>query len=66
MKYLERAKEAYDRVENLKGTLDCLDKKATIFRARGEERLAKEMERMYDARMQEAQDRQDEMLGRNV
>ncbi|PSK34827.1 hypothetical protein B9Z65_1410 [Elsinoe australis] len=61
--YLERAKEGFDKVRDLDGTLACLQKKALLFRFRGEEALAEEMERMYDAEVGEARRREREMRG---
>lgn len=40
---------AYEQLEDVEGTLECLEKKATIFRYRREDLLAAEMDRMYDA-----------------
>lgn len=40
---------AFDQVEDVEGSLACLEKKATIFRHRNEESLAAEVDMMYDA-----------------
>jgi len=54
---------AYDRVEDVEGILSCLDKKAALFRYRGEEGLAEEMDGMYDAEIAEVRRREDEARG---
>lgn len=64
--YLERAKEAYAKMEDLNGTLDCLAKKAAVFAWRGEEALEEEMRALFEHTVEEAAKREEEMLGRDV
>ena len=54
---------AYDRVEDVDGILACLEKKAAVFRYRGEDGLADEVDRMYDAEVAEMKKREDEARG---
>ncbi|KAF4548527.1 Anaphase-promoting complex subunit 5-like protein [Elsinoe fawcettii] len=61
--YLERAKEGFAQVEDLDGTLECLQKKIILFRYRGEEALAEEMEGMYAAELEESRRREREVTG---
>lgn len=64
--YLERAKEAYDRVEDVDGILSCLERKAMLFRYRGDDGLAEEVDKMYEAEMDEARKREDEARGKDI
>jgi len=57
------AVSAYNKVEDVEGILSCLEKKAALFRYRGEESLAEEMDRMYDAHVTEMRRREDAARG---
>ena len=54
---------AYDRVEDVDGILSCLEKKSALFRYRGEDGLADEMDGMYDAEVAEMKKRENEARG---
>lgn len=57
---------AFDRVEDLEGRLACLERKAAVFRYRGEEDLAGEMEGMVDALVEEKRQRLREIEERGL
>lgn len=57
---------AYEKVEDLDGRLGCLEKKARLFRYRGEEALAEEIEKMYDQAVEQAQALENEIRGLSV
>ncbi|PNS19687.1 hypothetical protein CAC42_7531 [Sphaceloma murrayae] len=61
--YLDRAREAYAQLQHHDGTLECLQKKAMLFRYRGEETVAEEMEGMYAAVLEEGRKREREARG---
>ena len=54
---------AFDQVEDLEGSLTCIEKKATIFRHRQEGALAEELDKMYDAVVDAAVNRANEVMG---
>lgn len=56
---------AFDQVEDVEGSLSCLEKKATIFRHRQEDSLAAEVDMMYDAVANAALLRDNEARGVN-
>lgn len=57
---------AYDRVEDVDGILSCLERKAMLFRYRGDDGLAEEVDKMYEAEMDEARKREDEARGKDI
>lgn len=57
---------AYSRVEDLDGILGCLEKKARLFRFRGDHALAEEMEKMFDQASDKARQRENEIRGINA
>ncbi|KAF2150472.1 hypothetical protein K461DRAFT_280471 [Myriangium duriaei CBS 260.36] len=61
--YLERAKGAFTRVEDVDGTLSCLERKAMLFRYRGEDVLAEEMDKMLEAEVDQARKREAQVRG---
>ncbi|THY04715.1 hypothetical protein D6D03_03513 [Aureobasidium pullulans] len=55
--YLNRAHEAYVKVEDLDGTLESLMKKAMLYKHKDDEDMVEEMERLYNTTVQEAERR---------
>ncbi|OBW64292.1 MAG: WSC-domain-containing protein [Aureobasidium pullulans] len=55
---LNRAHEAYVKVEDLDGILESLMKKAMLYKHRDDEDMVEEMERLYNTTVQEAERRQ--------
>ncbi|KAL1301515.1 hypothetical protein AAFC00_005758 [Neodothiora populina] len=64
--YVERARDAYARVEDLDGVLATVARKAMLFAYKGEEALAEETEEVYAHVVAEAEKRTEELLGRNL
>ncbi|KAI5209244.1 hypothetical protein AUEXF2481DRAFT_27990 [Aureobasidium subglaciale EXF-2481] len=63
--YLDRANEAYIKVEDLDGTLESLMKKAMLYKHRDDEDMVEEMDRLYNSTVQEAERKQSAMHGQN-
>ncbi|KAI5272789.1 hypothetical protein E4T47_03842 [Aureobasidium subglaciale] len=61
--YLDRAHEAYIKVEDLEGTLESLMKKAMLYKHRDDEDMVEEIDRLYNSTVQEAERKQSAMHG---
>ncbi|CAD0086781.1 unnamed protein product [Aureobasidium vineae] len=64
--YLDRAHEAYRKIEDLDGILESLMKKAMLYKHRDDEDMIEEMERLYNSTVQEAERRQLATQGQGV
>ncbi|KAG9832935.1 hypothetical protein KCU98_g12608, partial [Aureobasidium melanogenum] len=64
--YLDRAHEAYVKVEDLDGILESLTKKAMLYKHKDDEDMIEEMDRLYDSTVQEAERRQLAMHGQGA
>jgi anaphase-promoting complex subunit 5 len=61
-----KTRTAYVKVEDLDGILDCLMKKAMLYKHRDDDDMIEEMERLYNSTVQEAERRQLAIQGQGV